>query len=355
MSGNEAFGVPFFQRRIEWANRARLIVVLLVLLCVPQPVSANDGPQFRSMRDIPDGRCAYDEQCDDGLYCNGAEQCIAGECVAGSDPCTGRTCFEDTDTCAPCQNHAECDDGLYCNGTEWCDLVGECQPGEPPDCTDAVMCTVDLCDETAECCTNTPDDSLCDDGIFCNGGETCDPLGGCQPGSEPCDAPECPHCDEDADRCAQCVVAAHCDDGVYCNGAESCDPTGTCQMDTPRDCDDGIACTVDLCDELGARCRNVVDDDLCRDESACTVDRCNPASIDANADGCCYGLLPCDDLSDCPVETVACAHGVCLCMNGPIPAVTTWGLLVMTLLGLIAGTIIFRRPWRETPRQRMNG
>src|SRR5690349_16685140 len=45
-------------------------------------------------------------------------------------------------------------------------------------------------------------------------------------------------CDDDAD----------CDDGVFCNGGESCGPDGVC-MALPRECDDGIACTEDLCSE----------------------------------------------------------------------------------------------------------
>ena len=51
-------------------------------------------------------------------------------------------------------------------------------------CDDANSCTVDACINGS--CQNTPDDTICDDGLFCNGAETCDPLLDCQPGTNPC-------------------------------------------------------------------------------------------------------------------------------------------------------------------------
>jgi hypothetical protein len=46
---------------------------------------------------------------------------------------------------------------------------------------------------------NIPDDTLCDDGLFCNGTESCDPFSGCQAGSNPCNSQE--ECDEVSDQC----------------------------------------------------------------------------------------------------------------------------------------------------------
>ena len=44
--------------------------------------------------------CLEDEDCDDGLYCNGAEICNAlGTCVAGDEPCPAQGCEEDDDSC----------------------------------------------------------------------------------------------------------------------------------------------------------------------------------------------------------------------------------------------------------------
>ncbi len=66
------------------------------------------------------------------------------------------------------------------------------------DCDDGIACTLDSYGPDDQC-SNIPDDTLCDDGLFCNGTETCDPSSGCRPGSDPCDTPD--ECDEETDEC----------------------------------------------------------------------------------------------------------------------------------------------------------
>lgn len=61
--------------------------------------------------------------------------------------------------------------------------------------------------ETGTTCT---DDADCDDGVFCNGAETC-VVGVCQSGSSPCSAGQ--SCDEDTDTCPAAVTDAD-GDGV---------------------------------------------------------------------------------------------------------------------------------------------
>lgn len=51
-----------------------------------------------------------------------------------------------------------------------------------------------------------------------------------------------------------------CDDGVYCNGLESCDDN-FCRLGLPPQCDDGIECTVDSCAHLENGCRFVPPDE----------------------------------------------------------------------------------------------
>ena len=70
--------------------------------------------------------------------------------------------------------------------------------GVNTNCDDGIACTVDSSGPDDQC-SNIPDDALCDDGLFCNGTETCDLLSGCQPGSAPCDQPD--ECDEETDEC----------------------------------------------------------------------------------------------------------------------------------------------------------
>jgi hypothetical protein len=198
-----------------------------------------------------------DANCDNGQFCDGSETCDpVNDCQAGTDPCPGQTCDESQDICTPpsetncfdgidndgdgqtdctdtdcdgftdgacstgnvcttgtitCQGGVEvcvavnvpagtaCDDGLFCNERETCDANGVCQGGTPVDCSDGVNCTVDSCNEDTDSCDNEPDNGLCDDGQFCNGWETCDPVNDCQVGIDPCLVGEI--CDEGVDIC----------------------------------------------------------------------------------------------------------------------------------------------------------
>jgi hypothetical protein len=56
-----------------------------------------------------------------------------------------------------------------------------------------------------------------------------------------------------------CTSDSQCDDYVFCNGQEKCVPAlshvgSDCQRGTPPDCDDGISCTTDTCNEGFLRC-----------------------------------------------------------------------------------------------------
>jgi hypothetical protein len=98
----------------------------------------------------------------------------------------------------PCALDADCDDGLFCNGAETCD-AGFCQAGTAPSCDDGVGCTADTCNEGSDSCDSTASDALCDNGLFCDGAETCDAVADCLPGT----APDCDGlgCNEAADAC----------------------------------------------------------------------------------------------------------------------------------------------------------
>lgn len=98
-----------------------------------------------------------------------------------------------------CTSDPECDDGLFCNGAETCNLgTGNCQSGSAPNCNDGVACTDDSCNEGTDSCNNVANNANCDDGLFCNGDETCHATLGCQAGTDPC-APE--PCNEGSDTC----------------------------------------------------------------------------------------------------------------------------------------------------------
>jgi hypothetical protein len=196
------------------------------------------------------GPCTTDANCDDGLFCNGAETCVSGTCTAGtalncndSVACTVDACSESAKACAHTPQDSLCDDGLFCNGTETCSATQGCQTGTAPSCADSIACTADTCSESAKACTHTPQNSLCDDGLFCNGGETCSTTQGCVAGAAPCAAGAC---DETNNVCL-----ASCTD-VIKNGSETDIDCGGGQCPV---CANGKACLVNS-DCQSSNCQN---------------------------------------------------------------------------------------------------
>jgi hypothetical protein len=78
-----------------------------------------------------------------------------------------------------------CDDGVFCNGQETC-AGSTCVAGPPLDCEDTIGCTTGVCNEVTRACDQLPDHQSCDDGNPCNGPEICDLALDCQPSS--CDS-----------------------------------------------------------------------------------------------------------------------------------------------------------------------
>jgi len=104
-----------------------------------------------------------------------------------------------------------------------------------------------------------------------------------------------------------------CDDGEWCNGTDTCDAVVGCVVGEPPDCDDGIDCTADSCDEVNDRCVNTPNDDACDDG-----DWCNGAETCDTATGCVSGNAPdCDDGNWCNgAETCDAVNG---CQAGSPP------------------------------------
>jgi hypothetical protein len=92
---------------------------------------------------------------------------------------------DDARPATPCAANSECDDQLYCNGVETCGADGMCSYGQAPIITDNVGCTVDACDEDNDTVTHVANDSLCDNALYCDGNETCDPTFDCVEGNAP--------------------------------------------------------------------------------------------------------------------------------------------------------------------------
>jgi Putative metal-binding motif len=97
-------------------------------------------------------------------------------------------------------------------------------------CNDNIPCTYDSCDTSAGRCLNVPDDSQCQDGLYCDGMEQCVPGHGCEPGppvscddGNPCHIATCVEAtksctyavrdvDQDGDPDAHCVPHHDCND-----------------------------------------------------------------------------------------------------------------------------------------------
>ncbi len=278
-------------------------------------------------------QCAFDPvdaNCANAFYCDGAETCdpqnpaaAADGCVPGTDPCddgfacTADSCDEPTDVCTNTPQDSACDDTLYCTGAESCDPQNGsadefgCVAGTPPDCADGIACTVDDCSNESSSCTHTPDDSACADEFYCNGVEICDAQTGCQDGPDPdcSDAFSCTvdSCDEANDECVHEPVNSSCDDGVYCNGDEVCSTTQGC-VTIQRNCSDGVDCTEDSCVENEQRCEHTPQDSECDDDNPCTA----PDVCDLQED-CQTTVL--QDGTTCdidPTKVETCQQGECV-------------------------------------------
>ncbi|MHC5110860.1 MAG: M6 family metalloprotease domain-containing protein [Planctomycetota bacterium] len=296
---------------------------------VPDDCDITSGTSADDNEDgIPDEctGCVDNSDCDDGLFCNGAEVCNAGACVAGlavecddGIDCTSDSCNESTDACVSIPNNDACDNGLYCDGPESCEVGVGCVTGLAPDCNDGIDCTVDACDELSDACTNDADHAACDNGLFCDGAESCQAGVGCIAGT----APDCNDgigctddaCNEDNDTCTHAPNNAACDNGLFCDGTESCQAGVGCVAGTAPDCNDDIGCTDDSCDEDNDRCTNAPNDAACDNGLFC--DGTESCLEDT---GCIAGTAPvCNDGISCTADT--CDEQADACINAPDDAV----------------------------------
>ncbi|HEX3777448.1 MAG TPA: putative metal-binding motif-containing protein [Polyangiaceae bacterium] len=98
-----------------------------------------------------------------------------GECKDDFD-CTVDSCDMSLSLCRHTPKDSVCDDGVYCNGPEVCDPKLGCGPGAPVSCTDGDSCTIDTCVEQDQSCQHEPRDADGDgDPVWnCPGGGDCD-------------------------------------------------------------------------------------------------------------------------------------------------------------------------------------
>lgn len=190
-------------------------------------------------------------------------------------------------------------------------LGGPCASADQ--CDDAIDCTFDTCDENLGRCRNIPDDTRCDDGVYCNGREACLPRIGCRSGPVVT-------CQDDnvctIDRCVEseksCTHAPRDLDG---DG----DPDGHCP--SGGDCDDLDPTVGPSKAEI---CDNGKDDDCDGeiDEAPCTRpanDTCETA-LDVGASGTFFLSTIAakkDYATSCSVVTPSAAQDVVLSLTVP--------------------------------------
>jgi hypothetical protein len=145
---------------------------------------------------------------------------------------------------AGCTTNEQCDDGLWCNGAETCNLgASTCVAGTAPNCGDAVACTTDACNEATDACTHTPNAAVCSDGNVCTD-DSCDVALGCL---HPSNTASC----SDGNACTTGDVcsggactgggATNCDDGVACT-TDGCDTALGCSH--VSNCTGGQTCNL---------------------------------------------------------------------------------------------------------------
>ncbi len=151
---------------------------------------------------------------DPSIYCAtfecGGSCCLQGQgcyenacCTPASCGASGYACGSWPEGCGGAQLNC----GTCPGAMEECSPQGQCVTVDckvDSDCADQKDCTDDVC--TDGTCTNPANTAVCDDGLYCNGTDSCGG-GTCSVHSgDPCDGVT-PYCIEDADSCDECVGA----------------------------------------------------------------------------------------------------------------------------------------------------
>lgn len=174
-----------------------------------------------------------------------------------------------------CDCEDDDEDSYYGYDSDDCPAGTDCDDGN----TSINPGVSEVCNGVDDNCVDGVDEGgnlLCDDGLYCDGEEYCDGINGCQAGITPdCDdgmACSDDSCDEINDQCVNTANDANCDDGLFCNGLEYCDTVLDCQLGTSVNCSDDYTCTDDSCVEDGnntGHCENIVNDPYCGEGEIC--------------------------------------------------------------------------------------
>ncbi len=278
--------------------------------------------------------CLDQDQCCDGCDaikegqpCEGAElECADNLCRAGS--CAQEikagfclidgVCYSDSENNPeePCQfcdtvfsnqswrnkpQAVECDDGLFCNGADTCDSSGKCAVHEGDPCASGDACN-NQCDEDTHLCLS-PQGSPCGDQSddICSAPDTCDGEGVCQPNHAESGAP----CGDETDD--------------QCTAPDACDGEGLCQ---PNHAEEGTSCG----DQTDAECTAP---DTCDGQGVCEPNHAEEGAQcfgqdwmlydgQCNADGMCEGTHYCDTHPCWSIPPTGVSYGTCYDNEGQV-------------------------------------
>ena len=268
--------------------------------CVAQPVAGG------TVCDDGDA-CNVGETCQAGVCAGGtAPNCSAAGDQCNTASCDPLGPDGNCDTLTPVADGTSCDDGDACNVDEACQ-GGVCAGGTAPDCSSAGdQCNTASCDPTGaegNCDTLTPvaDGTSCDDGDACNVGETCQTgvcAGGndndCSSAGDQCKTATCDPAgaEGNCDTLTPLADGSSCNDGLFCNGVDTCSG-GSCSQHAGNPCPgpDGDSNCAESCNEAGDAC-NASDPSgsSCNDGNSCTSSDGTASAGDAcNGAGVCNG------------------------------------------------------------------
>ena len=259
--------------------------------------------------------CDDDNGCTLGDHCAAGWCTFSGlkSCNDGN-PCTDDAC--DTEAgCTHANNVASCDDGNPCSTGDHCE-GGGCVSEKLLDCDDNNVCTGDMCSEDGKCQNlpvpgPCDDGDACTAGDHCSSGQ-CANLGveNCDDGNVCTDD----SCDVNA-GCLHIINEDTCDDGDPCTAGDKCNQ-GICQGAEDVDCDDENMCTVDECvPGVGCQSNELEEDTPCGPKAgwACQEGEClckpDCDNTECGDDGCGGTCGECDDGLYCTEDT--CEQGAC--------------------------------------------
>lgn len=274
--------------------------------------------------------------------CQQVDNCPPNPDICKENVCVNGQCAE-IPIVGCCESDADCLSPSGCTKYTCNTQTNQCESGpdlsKPECCATVNDCPTDACNTRTGCRAFTCEYSevVCDQSDLCNQ-QVCDPTQGCvvpapkqcpadtvcttytcNPNTGNCDSFEQPGCCENVVDCIQNEPPLDQCHTYECQ-SNNCvavdlpyDPDQNVCCQSPSDCDDGLACTLDLCiagtDNIG-RCQNPADSskpNCCDDVSECNTVTCEVASCVANEctydridpQVCCLNDDNCDDGDFC--------------------------------------------------------